>query len=342
MTDPSTIEIREKMTGDILGNLRERQGIHLFRISTPLPEFKVNIFFVEKPVPTIIDAPPNNAVSLDELDGELKVLGYSVDDIKIIIVTHPHFDHFGAAETIAERSGARILTTRATCSWLENFDHQCAEEERFNVTSLERAGAPEELIHYSAQYFWFMTGFARAVKPSRCLEIGETIDLGSGNFRVERVPGHTPWCIMLHNAKERIAFTGDFLLKDISSNPLIQRPWTVPNGYKSLKAYTSSLQRVADMHLELALPGHGDLIENPGERIMELLGFMDARARQIITVLREGSRLTVFDIVREVFPELSRDQLFLAVSEIFAHLEILEDLGVARRSQDLPPRFTAL
>jgi glyoxylase-like metal-dependent hydrolase (beta-lactamase superfamily II) len=263
-------------------------------------------------------------------------------DLRVVIVTHPHLDHFGSAAALSKESGAQIWTSRDTGLWLQNFEKECFEEEAFTVKSLELASVPSDLIGYSTRFFRFMKQYAQRVVASRYLQEGESVDLGSHYFRVEHVPGHTPWCIMLYNAEKRIAFTGDFLLKDISSNPLIQRPWMVPDGYKSLKAYKSSLQRVADMNLELALPGHGELISNPNERIRDLLGFMNIRAFQIAAILRKKDDFTVFDVVKELFHDLPLDQLFLAVSEVFAHLEVLEDEGIVGRSQDYPPRFTIL
>ncbi len=211
------------------------------------------------------------------------------------------------------------------------------------MTVFERAGVPAGLVEDVRQFYQFLKGFACAVTPSRYLETNEVIELGSGLFKVEQVPGHTPWCIMMVNAEDGIAFTGDFLLKEISSNPLIQRPSRAPDGYRSLGAYVSSLKRVARMDLGLILPGHGGIMKNPGERIRALLGFIDARARQITGILRERPGLTVFEIVREIFPALPRDQVFLAVSEVFAHLEALEDKGIVTcRNGDLPLRFTLL
>ncbi len=330
----------EDVADAVLADLAKRRGIHLLEASTPIPTLKVNIYFIERPVPTLIDAPSITPSSLGELDRKLKHLGYNVDDIEVIIVTHPHFDHFGLAGEIARKSGAKIWATRDTADWLENFDDECREEEQFQIYSLERAGVPADIIDHVAEFFQFLKGFACVARVSRHLEMNEMIELDSGFFRVEHVPGHTPWCIMMVDAGEKIAFSGDFLLKDISSNPLIQRPWKVPDGYRSLEAYASSLERVAQMDLRLILPGHGGLIKNPGKRITALLGFINDRARQIMGVLRKRPGLTVFEIAREIFPELPRDQIFLAVSEIVAHLEILEHKGVAAcRNQDSPVRF---
>jgi glyoxylase-like metal-dependent hydrolase (beta-lactamase superfamily II) len=144
---------------------------------------------------------------------------------------------------------------------------------------------------------------------------------------------------MLYDDEEGMAFTGDFLLEDISPNPLIQRSWKVPRGYKSLQAYISSLKRVEGMNLALALPGHGRLIENPSERIRKLLNFIEERKKLIVAMFTRDSHRTVFDLVKEVFPGLPSEQLFLAVSEIIAHIEVLRDEGVLRLIDEFPYRY---
>ena len=116
----------------------------------------------------------------------------------------------------------------------------------------------------------------------RYLEESEMVPFSSCRLRIERVPGHTPWCIMPWDGQSGIAFTGDFLLKDISPNPLMQRPGRVAPGYRRLKTFVASLERVRQMNLRFALPGHGPLIENPSRRIVELLGFIGKRRKMVI------------------------------------------------------------
>lgn len=328
-----------KRETEITADLRNRLGIHLFRVSTPVPSLKVNIYFVEAPVPTLIDAPPDSPEFLDELEAQLRSLGHTLSDIKRIIVTHHHPDHCGSARTIADRSGAEVWADRGTSAWLENYDHEYAEELEFNGRILALAGAPAELIAQAVQFFRFLQGFARGAKVSRYLVEEARIELSSHLFRVEHVPGHTPWCIMFHEDQERIAFTGDFLLKDISSNPLIQRSWKVAEGYRSLDIYMSSLERVRAMNLKLALPGHGGLLENPSERIEDLLRLTKQRRELIRGALEKYYDLTPFEMVKKIFPGASREQLFLAVSEIMAHLEVLLYEGIARKTGDDPLRF---
>ena len=155
---------------------------------------------------------------------------------------------------------------------------------------------------------------------------GENIRLSDRTFNVIHVPGHTPWCILLYNIEKGLAFAGDFLLKDISSNALIQKPSYVPEGYKSLKCYISSLKRVRDLGVEVALPGHGEIIVNPLERVDELLSFIESRKEDVLSVIRRGAK-TVFQIVEVLFPSLPHNQLWLAVSEVIGYIELLEDEG---------------
>jgi hypothetical protein len=94
------------------------------------------------------------------------------------------------------------------------------------------------------------------------------------------------------------------------------------------------------MGLRLALPGHGEVMRDPPERISALLGFMAARTKQVMDVLGTRSDITIYEIVKEIFPELPRDEIFLAVSEVFAHLDLLEGKGIVLRTcESIPSRY---
>jgi glyoxylase-like metal-dependent hydrolase (beta-lactamase superfamily II) len=105
-----------------------------------------------------------------------------------------------------------------------------------------------------------------------------------------------------------------------------------------LKAYTASLERVRDMHLRLVLPGHGDVIESPSARIEELLSFIGGRRRLIRDILTGGAQTPV-QIMDKLFPDLPGDELFLAISEVIGHLEVLEEEGLVAKLEGKPLRF---
>jgi glyoxylase-like metal-dependent hydrolase (beta-lactamase superfamily II) len=314
-------------------------GIYRLPIQTPFPVGKVNSYFIEGPVPTLIDVPPHGNPYLRELRDGIADLGYSLQDVKRIIVTHPHIDHFGSAAAIVAESGAEVWISREGARWLEHYEDELLEEELFCRDFLAAAGVSAEGVDDALpRYFRPARELARRIKPSRYLAEGDEVVLGRILFRVMTVPGHTPWCMLIYHERDRIAFSGDFLLKEISSNALCQRPNVVPKGYKSLKAYTASLERVRDMHLRLVLPGHGDVIESPSARIEELLSFIGGRRRLIRDILTGGAQTPV-QIMDKLFPDLPGDELFLAISEVIGHLEVLEEEGLVAKLEGKPLRF---
>ncbi|MFH1125364.1 MAG: MBL fold metallo-hydrolase, partial [Pseudomonadota bacterium] len=169
---------------------------------------------------------------------------------------------------------------------------------------------------------------------------GDRFDLSSMPFRVTDVPGHTPSCILIHDKDNLMAFTGDFLVRDIASSPLIQRANVVPEGYKSLKSYITSLRKMRDMNFRVALPGHGEIVENPSTRINDLLAFIDEKRQRVLGILKKGAQTPV-EISHELFPDLPPDQLFSGVCDVLGHLQILEEEGLALRRGVGPVYFSA-
>jgi glyoxylase-like metal-dependent hydrolase (beta-lactamase superfamily II) len=317
-----------------------QNGIHRLQIPTPFAVGTVNSYFVEEPVPTLIDVPPHGDVYLGELRAGLGRLGSSLHRVRRIIVTHPHIDHCGSAAAVAAESGAEIWVSREGARWLEQYDQELVAEEAFSKEFLTCAGVPKAWVEEAIpRFFVGARELAKCVRVAHYMQEGDELALGGGSFRVTAVPGHTPWCMLIHDEAHGLAFSGDFLLKDISSNALCQRGDVLPGGYKSLKAYKASLMRVEEMKLKLVLPGHGDVIEEPSQRIAELLAFIDERRRLIRDILARGAQ-TPFQMMHVLFPGLPADELFLAISEIMGHLEILEEEGFAARLEGTPVRFT--
>lgn len=101
-------------------------------------------------------------------------------DIKLIVLTHRHPDHVGAAARVKEATGAPLATH--------------AEMARF--------------LPQSPSYM-YEPPYEGAPKPERILEGGDTIDIGDLHFEVIHTPGHTPCGISIYG--EGHVFTGDTL-----------------------------------------------------------------------------------------------------------------------------------
>jgi glyoxylase-like metal-dependent hydrolase (beta-lactamase superfamily II) len=321
--------------------VQETYGIHLIHVNLPISGVKVNIYFVEQPVPTLIDAPPEGKVYFDQLEAGLRSLGHSINDIQRIIVTHPHFDHYGSARTIKERNGADIWVSQGGARWIEDYANSLCREELYRKLLLKNAGVPASEIEYVTGFYRSANRFAHGAKPTRYLSDGDLLELSSLSFTVTEVPGHTPWCILIHDTSNAIGFTGDFLLQGLNTIPLVQWTDVGSKGYKTLISYVASLNKVKELSLKIAFPGHGKVILNPSKAIDDLLSLITGRRKAIHRILQKGS-LTPFQVTSEIFPKLPREGLFRAVSDVMAHLEMLQDEGLAKRKKGTPIYFTAV
>ncbi|OPY73699.1 MAG: Hydroxyacylglutathione hydrolase [Syntrophorhabdus sp. PtaU1.Bin058] len=320
--------------------LRDEYGIHKIAIASRMFGFVVNSFFVERPCPTLIDVPPDEQIYLDKLQAGLGKAGYSLRDIERIIITHPHFDHFGAARTIAGMSGAEIWVGEKGIQWFLDFEKEIHAEEVGRRAFLLQWGAGDDEVRVVDDYYRRANPLAKSVEPARRLREGDLFDLSTLVFTVASVPGHTPWCILFHDVENRIAFSGDFL-QTVTSNPLIQRNAKPLPLYNSLRSYIGSLEAACEAGLQIALPGHGEIIADGSERARHILAVISRRRKAILRLLKKPGQ-TPAEISRRLFPDLLPGRLFNALSEITAHLEILEEGSLVRRVGDNPVRFSAL
>jgi glyoxylase-like metal-dependent hydrolase (beta-lactamase superfamily II) len=325
---------------DTTAMLHNEYGIYQIPIVSRMFGFVVNNFFVEKPYPTLIDVPPDEEVYLEKLQAGLAKTGYSLADIRRIIITHPHFDHFGAARTISEISGAEVWVAQEGAHWFKDFQKEIRAEESARSIFLLESGAGENDVRVVGEYYCRATPLARNIEPDRMLKEGDLFDLSTFTFTTTRVPGHTPWCALFHDVNMEIAFSGDFL-QTITLNPLIQRNPKTLSAYNSMSAYINSLERVGSSGLRITLPGHGEIIMDGAERARRLLGMIYERRKAIFDFLEEDEQ-TPFAISCRLFSDMLPGMLFNAISEVSAHLELLEKQGLVRKVGEHPIRFSRL
>ena len=103
-------------------------------------------------------------------------------DIKLIVLTHAHFDHVGALKELKEATKAEIAIHADDAKSLQSA----------HLSSLN----------------WGVS-FPPPPPPDRLLQDGDNLNLGSQRFLVLHTPGHTPGGICLLG--QGVVFTGDTL-----------------------------------------------------------------------------------------------------------------------------------
>jgi glyoxylase-like metal-dependent hydrolase (beta-lactamase superfamily II) len=134
---------------------------------------------------------------------------------------------------------------------------------------------------------------------------------------VLHLPGHADGHLAL--LRDGVLIAGDALLGGITPNVGLW-PASAPDP---LSDYLGSLGRIAELDPDLALPGHGERILDPGGRAREIAEHHDHRLTRTLGELGEEPR-SGYDVSRTLFPDALAPSLRrFAVAETLAHLEHL-------------------
>lgn len=195
---------------------------------------------------TVVDA--GTPAHWDLLVEGLAELGYDLDDVAALVLTHGHVDHVGFAERLRSR-GVPV------------YAH---EADRY---LFETGGGPipRGLLRtlWRPRAFTYFVGMVRAgagsVDPVTSFEPmadGEVLDV-PGHLEVRHLPGHTPGECVLVLADRGVVLVGDALLTtDLRrrgrDGP--QLPFVADDANRA----GESLSRIEDLGEVLFLPGHGE------------------------------------------------------------------------------------
>jgi glyoxylase-like metal-dependent hydrolase (beta-lactamase superfamily II) len=274
--------------------------------------------------------------SLAHLERALAMCGLSLEDVRLLVCTHAHSDHYGQAATIIERSGCEL--------WMHpNHAHMSRWAEDTGAAILRRleiarqSGVPEEpLRRYAAERATnHESGIAAIVEPDRPLLPGVVVDTDLGPWSVHETPGHAPSHVCLFQPEHRLLISGDHLLGRISLY--------FDYGYSPdpVGEFVHSLDVVEALHARLCLPGHGRTFTDVRAHIDANRALVAERLAATLAVISAGEPLTAFEILPRVHgSELSPMLAQWLLTEILAMLLHLEVAGQAVRIPGEPERWT--
>lgn len=295
------------------------------KIPTPFGVGDVNCYALAVEGLTLIDPGPATEEAYEELSGQLKELGYSIEDVDRIIITHPHMDHFGQADRIATEADARVLAHGDAIERLGDPVSFFAREQEFFRPFLLSMGLPERLVDTVVGLPEPYTDFQDPLDVDRALEDGETIDVGTDLDAVS-TPGHAPGSLCFVASSEGVVFTGDHVLADISPNPLLTLvPGTTDERTRSLPNYIASLRKLQSVDAEIGYGGHRKPVEDIHRRIQEIDDHHQERKERIADIIAEAEKATAYEIMQQMFPDLPATEMFPGISEVIGHLDLLED-----------------
>ncbi len=244
-----------------------------------------------------------------------------LDGIEVvrIVVTHFHPDHVGAAADLAELTGATVHQGGLDYEQCRMVWGNPQWPQRIADWFLSH-GVPrsitEELIESGSVY----APFIRYQPNPAIVSAGERLD----GWELVDAPGHAdgPLCLI----RDGILVSADHLLGRISPTVGLW-PESRPDP---LGDYIGSLERTIALAPLLALPGHGDPIEDPVGRAHELIEHHRERLGVAEAALTETPR-SGYELSFDLFgADLKPASRRFAVAETLSHLErlVLEDRAV--------------
>ena len=189
--------------------------------------FDGNVYLVLDEKPILVDAGMMAGPTLKNIKKYI-----DPKKIEMIILTHCHHDHSGAAPALKEATGAKIL--------LCDKEVGCVGDDLTTVAYLFGQEAPE-------------------YKVDGLLTEGMVIDLGKWKLEVMETPGHSQGSICLYEKSEKILFSGDTVFPDGN----IGRTDMYGGDTAEL---VSSVERLTKLDVKTMYPGHMEITSKDVDR----------------------------------------------------------------------------
>jgi glyoxylase-like metal-dependent hydrolase (beta-lactamase superfamily II) len=242
--------------------------------------------------------------------------------VATVFVTHFHPDHLGAAADLHELTGAPVVQGALDYAQCELVWGNPLWSERL-LEWFQLHGAPPEvtgeLVGQSSVY----RPFIRYQRDPVLVDEGESVD----GWELVAAPGHADGQLCL--LRDGVLVAADHLLGRITPTVGLW-PASRPDP---LGDYLAALDRTIELAPRIALPGHGEPIEDPVGRARELKAHHDERLAATVAALgpdpRTGYELSLVLFGAELPPAGRR----FAIAETLSHLERLVHQAAAGRDE---------
>lgn len=250
---------------------------------SPMTSTGTNTYILGRKELLIIDPGPNSEAHLRNI---MEVIP-KYTKVTHILITHSHLDHSGLAPKLSKILNAPTLAFGTALDGLSN-----------DMKSICKMGLTSEKFGIDTEFV-----------PDHFLEDKEKIS----SLEWEVVAHHTPGHLSNHICYQYLdkLFTGDHIMEWSTS---VISP---PEG--DVSQFINSCEKIYNLHCEKFYPGHGIPVENPSERIVELIEHRKKREIEILNFLKNRDA-TISQITKNIYFNIDQNLLSVASRNVKAHL----------------------
>jgi glyoxylase-like metal-dependent hydrolase (beta-lactamase superfamily II) len=307
MSDPADVKVRQIAP-----------GFYLLHLPLPMKPTIVNVYLVDGGSEwALIDTGMHTQESLEAFSAALETVGVRPEEIRKIVCTHHHPDHFGTSGPYRALCHAEVFLHPLEVDASEFFSRMTRSEEtaRFFL----RNGIPLDNFAHIPPPGEFWAGMYAPATPDHALGDGARIPVGEREIEVVWTPGHSPGHCVMYFREQKTIIVGDHLLPKITPHVGI----TSDVAQDPLGDFLASLRKVGELDVELVLPAHGGAYHDHRKRVAQLVEFHEYRMQVMLDLVR-GRPRTAYEVALEAFdltPASPFQQQFPATFETLAHLE---------------------
>jgi metallo-beta-lactamase class B len=259
--------------------------------TTPIPPFPIadNLYYVgSKDLASYLVVTPKGDILINSnlesspplIKKSVEQLGFRWSDIKILLISHAHFDHDAGSAEIKRQTGAQYMVMDS------------------DVPVVESGGAKD--FHYPTDHY-------PAAKVDRVLHDGDAVRLGGAVLVAHKTAGHTRGCTTwtmraaIGGKPQNVVFVGSW-----NVNPgfrLVDKPGK-PASYPGIAAdYERTLAVLKSLPCDVFLGAHGEYFD-----MLEKLRRAKGGAGESVWIDPAGYRAAVAERQQAFAAELKRQQ----------------------------------
>lgn len=186
--------------------------------------------------------------SVEHILSYIESIGYSIQQLKKVILTHIHADHAGGASELKKRTGAEVYVHEGAAEILASGD-----ENAIDLTTAKKSG------FYPPDYIF------KACEADHLLKNGALFNVGFLTVKVVETPGHSKFDLsfIISGEEETYLFSGDTVLFGGKISMINTSDF-------NLQDLSSSVNKLTNYSCDLLLPGHNQpALRNGHEHIAE-------------------------------------------------------------------------